>query len=78
LDDLQIPNLIASLLGVGDDVIGSQVLQIDINQMVPKRPMQKFGNIEFNFESPLLSDRDASYKLYFEVFVNQIGPPKPL
>jgi hypothetical protein len=78
LDDLKIPGLIADLLGVGDDVIGSQVLQIDIDQMIPKRPMQKFGNIEFNFESALLSNGDASYKLYFEVFVNQIGPPKPL
>ena len=36
--------------------------------------MQKFGNIEFNFESPLLSDGDASYKVYFEVFVEEISP----
>lgn len=78
LDDLQIPRLIGDFLGVGDDVIGSQVLQIDIDEMMPKRPMQKFGNIEFNFESPLLSDGDASYKLYFEVFVEEIFPPKPL
>jgi hypothetical protein len=78
LDDLGIPGFIADVLGVGDDVIGSQVLQIDIGEMVPKKPMQKFGNIEFNFESPLLSDGDASYKLYFEVFVEEIAPPKPL
>jgi hypothetical protein len=78
LDDLKIPGLIADLLGVGDDVIGSQVLQIDIGEMDPKRPMQKFGNISFNFESPLLSDGNASYKLYFEVFVQEIGPPKVL
>jgi hypothetical protein len=78
LDDLKIPGLIADLLGVGDDVIDSQVLQIDIGNMIPKRPMQKFGNIEFNFESPLLSDGDASYKLYFEVFVEKIEPPSVL
>jgi hypothetical protein len=78
LDDLKIPGLIADLLGVGDDVIGSQVLQIDIGEIVPKRPMQKFGNISFNFESPLLSDGDASYKLYFEVFVQEVDPPKVL
>ena len=78
LDDLKIPGLIAHLLGVGDDVIGSQVFQIDIGEMVPRRPMQTFGNIEFNFESPLLSDGDASYKLFFEVFVQEVPPRKLL
>jgi hypothetical protein len=71
LDDLAIPGLIASVLGVGDDVIGSQTVTIDRSELVPKRPMQQFGNIKFNFESPLLSDGDASYKLYYEVFVEE-------
>jgi hypothetical protein len=78
LDDLKIPGLIADLLGVGDDVIGSQVLQIDLADMIPKRPDQRLGNIEFNFDSPLLSNGDASYKLYFEVFVEEHKPPTPL
>jgi len=36
--------------------------------------MQTFGNIKYNFESPLLSDGDASYKLYYEVFTEEVPP----
>jgi Tachylectin len=74
LDDLKIPGLIADVLGVGDDVIGSQVLQIDVGELKPKPPMKQFQSISYNFESPLLSDGNASYKLYFEVFVEEIPP----
>ncbi len=75
LDKLGIPGLISDLFGTGDNLIGTQSLPIDSREVVPKRPMQKFGNIEFNFESPLLSDGDASYKLYYEVFVKEIPVP---
>lgn len=78
LDDLKIPGLIANVLGVGDDVIGSQTLQIHYTELEPKPPMQQFGNIFFNFQSPLLSDGDASYKIYFEVFTQEIDPPRTL
>jgi hypothetical protein len=67
------------MLGVGDDLIGNpQVLTLDISEIIPKRPMNQFGNISFNFESPLLSDGDASYKLFYEVFVEEILPPRVL
>jgi hypothetical protein len=78
LDDLGIPGLIADLLGVGDDLIGIQALQLDIKEIIPKPPMNQFGNISFNFESPLLSDGDASYKLFYEVFVQEIPISKEL
>jgi FG-GAP-like repeat len=78
LDDLGIPGLIADVLGVGDDLIGIQTLQLNATDIIPKRPMQQFGNISSNFESPLLSDGDASYKLFYEVFVQEISPPKVL
>lgn len=77
MDDLGIPGLISDLLGMDDDLIGTQSLAIDANELfgIAKRPMQKFGNIEFNFESPLLSDGDASYKLYYEVFIKEFPVP---
>jgi hypothetical protein len=78
LDDLGIPGLIADVLGVGDDLIGIQALQLDINEIIPKRPMNQFGNISSNFESPLLSDGDASYKLFYEVFVEEVLPVRVL
>ncbi len=78
LDDLGIPGLIADVLGVGDDLIGVQTLQLNLTDLIPKRPMQQFGNISFNLESPLLSDGDASYKLFYEVFVEEITPVKVL
>ena len=78
LDDLGIPGFIADVLGVGDDLIGIQTLQLNIDQIVPNRPLNQFGNIFWNFDSPLLSDGDASYKLYYEVFVEEILPHKKL
>ena len=77
MDELGIPGLISDLFGMGDDLIGTQSLAIDANELfgIAKRPMQKFGNIEFNFESPLLSDGDASYKLYYEVFIEEFPVP---
>ncbi len=78
LDDLKIPNFIASVFGVGDDIIGSQTIQIHYTELDPKPPMKKFGNISYNFESPLLSDGDASYKIYFEVFTSVVQPPHVL
>jgi hypothetical protein len=74
LDDLQVFNLGAALLGVGDDMIGCQTLQIHYTELEPGPRIQRFGNISFNFESPLISDNNASYKLYFEVFTQQINP----
>jgi hypothetical protein len=78
LDDLGIPGLIADVLGVGDDLIGIQTLQLNSTDIIPNRPMQQFGNISWNFDSPLLSDGDASYKLYYEVFIEEVQPPKKL
>ena len=78
LDDLGIPGLIADALGVGDDLIGIQTLQLNSTDITPKRPMQQFGNISSNFESPLLSDGDASYKLFYEVFFQELPVPKVL
>lgn len=76
LDDLGILGFLAGVFGVGDDLIGIQTLQINAKDIILKRPMQKFGNIEFNFESALLSDGNASYKLYYEMSVEKIDPPK--
>ena len=39
LDDLKIPGLIADVLGVGDDVIGSQTLQIHFTELEPAPPL---------------------------------------
>jgi len=76
LRDLGVPELVGGLLGVGDDLIGSQTFTVDFSDLIPGRPMQTFGNIRFNFESPLLSDGDASYKLYYEVFAERVTPPE--
>ena len=74
LDDLGIPGLIGDILGIGDDLIGIQTLQLNSTEIAPKKPTQKFGNISFNFESPLLSDGNASYKLFYEVEFHKIDP----
>src|SRR5215471_13888804 len=74
LDDLGIPGLIADVLGVGDDVIGVQTLQIHFTELEPGPPLRKFQQVSFNFESPLLTDGDASYKIYFEVFTSRKDP----
>ena len=73
-DDLDIPGLIADVLGLGDELIGIQPLQINASDIASKRPMQQFGTISSNFESPLLSDGEASYKLFYEVFFEEVTP----
>jgi hypothetical protein len=37
------------------------------DDFVPNAPSKQQGPITYNFETPLLSDGDASYKAYFEV-----------
>ena len=52
LDDLDIPGLIANMLGVGDDLIGIESRQINASDIAPKRRMQRFGSISSTSNHP--------------------------
>ena len=41
------------------------------------RPEQTFGGIQYNYETPLLTDGDASYKLYFDIFTRFVTQGLP-
>jgi hypothetical protein len=56
-------------VGSGDDLIANAIIPITAKDMVVMSgtARQHFWGIEYHFESPLLSDGEASYKVYFEV-----------
>ena len=59
-------------LGLTDLVRGrAQSINLSRNALrddfLPNAPSKQQGPITYNFETPLLTDGDASYKAYFEV-----------
>lgn len=65
----EISSTVNDLLGTEDDLIGQAVLTLSAKEMVTTAggPRVNFWGIEYQRESPLLSDGDASYKVYFDV-----------
>ena len=45
----------------------------DLLQLPPPDSKKKIGSITYNFESDLISDGDASYKVYFNLVVQEIS-----
>lgn len=72
---------VTEIFGLGDDVIGTYAFSfsfVDLQTLAwTPRPLQRFGGIEYTHETPLLSDGDASYKLYFEVFTRIVTQNLP-
>jgi hypothetical protein len=67
-------------LGLTDAVRGrpqSIMLRLapEANDFLPNAPQKQQGPISFNFETPLLTDGDASYKAYFNVETVQLDAP---
>lgn len=57
-------------LGLTDQVRGKpQTIELHWDNLLALPPVssQQFGNIKYNVESPILTDGDASYKVYFDV-----------
>lgn len=65
----KIVSALNDLAGTGDDLIGKVSLQITAKEMVQlaRQPWQNFWGIKYHRESELLSDGEASYKVYFSV-----------
>lgn len=66
-----IADVLNDLLGTGDDVIGKSSWMISAKDIVrhASSPSRNFWGIDYHFESSLLSDGEASYKVYFEAVV---------
>jgi hypothetical protein len=67
-------------LGLTDQVRGKpQSIQLQLapnaNDFVPNKPQSQQGPITFNFQTPLLTDGDASYKAFFNVQTVQLVNP---
>jgi hypothetical protein len=64
-----IVSTVNDLAGTDDDLIGKSSLQITAKELVQlaRMPRTNFWGIEYHRESDLLSDGDASYKVYFEI-----------
>lgn len=64
-----ITSTVNDLLGTDDDLIGSSTNTLTPKEMVTLvgTPRQNFWGIEYHRESALLSDGDASYKVYFDI-----------
>ena len=67
-------------LGLTDQVRGREQsipLRRDSSNddFLPQPASKQQGPINFNFETPLLTDGDASYKAYFSVVTDQLGAP---
>jgi hypothetical protein len=64
-----ITSTVNDLLGTGDDLIGSSTNILTPKEMVllAGTPRQNFWGIEYHRESELLTDGDASYKVYFDI-----------
>jgi LGFP repeat len=58
------------LLGTGDDIIENWGWNITAKEMVTmtRTPQQNFWGIEYHLESKLLSDGEASYKVYLGIY----------
>jgi hypothetical protein len=67
---------IARILPVGDKHIDSQSIVLKYAELDHLKPMQRFGIIDYSYESPLLQDGHASYKAYYEIF-NTTGMVQP-
>jgi hypothetical protein len=66
------PTIVSKLneaMGTDDDLIGKTNLQITAKEMVVKarEPWNRFWGIRYHWETELLTDGDASYKVYFSV-----------
>ena len=55
------------------DLIGRAYMVIPVEELVriPAEPLKSFKAIDYHRESPLLTDGDASYKVYFDVMLGQ-------
>jgi hypothetical protein len=67
-------------LGLTDQVRGRpQSIQLRRDtagdDFIPQAPPKQQGPIRYNFETPLLTDGDASYKAYFNVVTDQLSAP---
>jgi hypothetical protein len=65
----RIVSVVNGALGTGDDELGRWTWVISAKEMVlaAGTPRQNFWGIEYHVESQLLSDGDASYKVYFAI-----------
>lgn len=67
---------VGGVLGLGDDPIGAESFVVTYPDSVglfdTPRPVQQVGNLRYTHETPLISDGDASYKAYFDVFTDKI------
>lgn len=72
LFSLGLASLITKAFGLGDDVIGTHSFGFNFAELQGLAwhplPLRTFGGIQYTHETPLLTDGDASYKLYFEIF----------
>jgi hypothetical protein len=81
-----IAEIMTSVLGLGDDVIGQDAFLIRREELInlanqPVIPLKQFGPIQFNYPvddatRPPISDNDASYKVYFEVTAGRYSEPR--
>lgn len=64
-----IVNAINDLLGTADDYIGTVSFEVTAKDMVrlTRVQQQNFGGILWHLDSPLISDGEASYKVYVDV-----------
>jgi len=64
-----IVSTVNDLLGTDDDLIGKGTVKITAKEMVTlaRHARENFWGIEYHRESELLSDGDASYKVYFAI-----------
>jgi LGFP repeat-containing protein len=60
---------INELIGSADDLIGTDFVVLTAKQLVTlaRAPRSSFWGIDYHVESKLLSDNEASYKVYFEI-----------
>ena len=65
----QLTSAINDLLGTADDLIGASTITLTAKDMVmlAGSPQNHFSGLEYHFESGLLTDGDASYKVYFDI-----------
>jgi hypothetical protein len=65
----KIVSTVNDIIGSDDDLIGKTTLQISAKEMVQSAhlPWARFWGIRYHLETELLTDGDASYKVYFSV-----------
>lgn len=64
-----IVSAINGLIGTGDDRIGTTTFHISAKEMVmmARQPWKRFWGITYHWETELISDGEASYKVYFSL-----------